>query len=129
MRLTITTFTKMISLGIFAKDIFLKHVLLSDENDQFDSVQVFTPNMLSAAKSLPLDGGIDEKVKDGIIDALSELSEGDRFLVNGAWVIDFKSREAKFYWKVVEMLNIDKDEELQSIVKKVNEFMKSEVSE
>lgn len=125
MRLTITTHTKMISLGIFAKDIFMNHVLWSDENDQFDTVQTFRPDMLVAAKTLPLNGGIDEKVKQGVIDALSELKDGDRFLVNGAWVVDFKSREAKFYWKVVEMLNEDKEADLQSVVAKANAFLKT----
>lgn len=123
MRLTITTQTKMISLGLFAKDIFLNHVLWPDENNQFDAVQEFRPDMLVAAKSLPIDGGIDEGVKAGIVEALSELAEGERFLVNGAWVVDLKSQEAKFYWKVVELLNANKKDDLKSVVKKANQFI------
>ncbi|MDD3465590.1 MAG: hypothetical protein PHE67_00455 [Campylobacterales bacterium] len=105
MRLTVTTPTKMISLGFLAKDMFLKTVLKPDENGQYDPVQSYDNEMFEKAATLPLEGGFTERIKNGLLEALGELKEGEKFLCSGHWIIDFKSKQAKYLWEVVRLLN------------------------
>lgn len=105
MRLTVTTPTKMISLGFLAKDMFLRTVLMPDENGLYDPVQSYENEMLEKAATLPLEGGFNERIKNGLLEALAELKEGEKFLCSGHWVLDFKSKEAQYLWEVVRLLN------------------------
>lgn len=105
MRLSIITGTAIISLGIFAKDIFMETVLKADENGAFDTINIFTINMTNKVEELEIDHGITKEIKEGMIKAFSKMKEGEKFLVNRAWITDIGSNEAKIYFKIVELLN------------------------
>ena len=77
MRLTVITDNKMISLGMFAKDIFSDIVLTVDKTDNsFNVVQTVKNDTLEKVKKLPIDYGITQDIKDGIISAFEEMSPG-----------------------------------------------------
>lgn len=105
MRLSVFTNTKLITLENGAKDIFMNVILTPDENNQVMPVQEYDPQMLQRAKNLPIGNGIDELIKNEIIEAFEDLSEGDRFLMNKAFITDIKSAEANYYWRIVALLN------------------------
>ncbi|MCJ7764747.1 MAG: hypothetical protein MUP09_02280 [Thiovulaceae bacterium] len=105
MRLSVFTNTKIFTLEGGAKDIFMHLVLTPDENNQVMPVQHFDAKMLQRAKNLTLDNGIDATIKNEIIKAFEELHEGDRFLMNKAFVTDIKGGEVAYYWRIVALLN------------------------
>lgn len=105
MRLSVFTNTKLFTLEGSAKDIFMNLVLTPDENNQVLPVQTFDETMMMRAKNLTLSNGIDALIKNEIIEAFEELKEGDRFLMNQAYITDIKSAEAAYYWRIVALLN------------------------
>ncbi len=105
MRLSVFTNTKLFTLEGGAKDIFMNLVLTPDENNQVMPVQHFDAEMLQRAKNLTLGNGIDEMIKNEIIEAFEELKEGERFLMNKAFITDIKGAEAAYYWRIVALLN------------------------
>lgn len=105
MRLTVFTNTRIITLEGGAKDIFMNLVLTPDENNQVMPVQTYVPAMMRRVENLPLGNGIDVFIKSQIIEAFEELKEGDRFLMNKAFITDIKGSEAAYYWRIVALLN------------------------
>jgi len=105
MRLSLFTNTKLITLEDGAKDIFMNMVLTPDENNQVMPVQEYDEMMMHRVKNLPLSNGIDEMIKNEIIEAFEDLKEGDRFLMNQAFITDIEGAEAKYYWRIVALLN------------------------
>ena len=105
MRLSVFTNTKLFSLEDSAKDIFMNMVLTPDENNQVMPVQEYDDMMMVRAQNLPLGNGIDELIKNEIIEAFEDLKEGDRFLMNQAFITNIASAEAKYYWRIVALLN------------------------
>lgn len=105
MRLSVFTNTKLITLENGAKDIFMNVILTPDENNQVMPVQEYDPQMLQRAKNLPIGNGVDALIKNEIIEAFEDLNEGDRFLMNKAFITDIKSAEANYYWRIVALLN------------------------
>ena len=105
MRLSVFTNTKLFTLEGNAKDIFMNMVLTPDENNQVLPVQEFDDMMIVRAKNLTLGNGIDQMIKNEIIEAFEELKEGDRFLMNQAVITDIESAEAKYYWRIVALMN------------------------
>lgn len=122
MRVEVVTHDRMISLGILAKDLFAKNVLVMDEDGtSFDVLQTVQVDTLDKIKSIPLQGGFDQRIKDGAIEAFKRMNVGDKFLCLDAWVTDYKSDEAKFYWHVQKLCNDGYD--LQEAVKLGNEWL------
>ena len=105
MRLSVFTNTKLFTLEDSAKDIFMNMVLTPDENNQVLPTQELNDMMMVRAKNLPLGNGIDEMLKNEIIEAFEELKEGDRFLMNQAVITNIESAEAKYYWRIVALMN------------------------
>lgn len=106
MRMEVVTHKKMISLGMFAKDLFAEHVLIMDEDGKsFDTLQTVQVDTLDKIKAMPIGGGFTQSIKDGTIDAFSSMNVGDKFLCINAWVVDYKSDEAKFYWEAQRLCN------------------------
>ncbi|MEN8147709.1 MAG: hypothetical protein ABFR02_08845 [Campylobacterota bacterium] len=105
MRLSVFTNTKLFTLEESAKDIFMNLVLTPDENNQVLPVQEIDEMMILRAKNLTLGNGIDQMIKNEIIEAFEDLKEGDRFLMNQAFISDIKSAEAAYYWRIVALLN------------------------
>jgi len=105
MRLSVFTNTKLITLEKGAKDIFMNVILTPDENNQVMPVQTYDPQMLQRARNLPIGNGIDAFIKNEIIEAFEDLNDGDRFLMNKAFITDIKSAEANYYWRIVALLN------------------------
>ena len=105
MRLSVFTNTKLFSLEGSAKDIFMNMVLTPDENNQVMPVQEYDDVMMVRAQNLPLVNGIDEIIKNEIIEAFEDLKVGDRFLMNQAFITNIASAEAKYYWRIVALLN------------------------
>jgi hypothetical protein len=105
MRLSVFTNTKLITLENGAKDIFMNVILTPDEYNQVMPVQEYDPQMLQRAKNLPIGNGVDALIKNEIIEAFEDLNEGDRFLMNKAFITDIKSAEANYYWRIVALLN------------------------
>lgn len=120
MHLTIITKTHIVVLGIAAKGIFLNHVLWPDENGRFDAVQEFSPFMLIGAMQLPLEGGINEEIKHGIIDAFADLKEGERFILSRSLILDPFSPEARFHQHVAALLNSNRQMSIADAVKQAN---------
>ncbi len=105
MRLSVFTNTKLFTLEDSAKDIFMNLVLTPDDNNQVMPVQEFDEMMMLRAKNLSLGNGIDELIKNEIIEAFEDLKEGDRFLMNQAFITNIESAEAKYYWRIVALMN------------------------
>ncbi len=105
MRLSVFTNTKLFTLEGSAKDIFMNMVLTPDENNQVLPTQEIDDKMILRANNLPLGNGIDEMIKNEIIEAFEDLKEGDRFLMNQAFISDIESAEAKYYWRIVALMN------------------------
>jgi len=105
MRLSVFTNSKLFTLEGSAKDIFMNMVLTPDENNQVLPTQELNDMMIVRAKNLPLGNGIDELIKNEIIEAFEDLKEGDRFLMNQAFITDIESAEAKYYWRIVALMN------------------------
>lgn len=106
MRMEVVTHDRMISLGVLAKNLFAKHVLAMDEDGKsFDILQTVKEDTLDKIKSMPLEGGFDQRIKDGAIDAFSRMKVGDKFLCLDAWVTDYTSEEAKAYWEMQRLCN------------------------
>ncbi|MGB5966674.1 MAG: hypothetical protein WBG65_14220 [Sulfurimonadaceae bacterium] len=105
MRLSVFTNTKLFTLEESAKDIFMNLVLTPDDNNQVLPVQELDDMMMLRAKNLTLGNGMDEIIKNEIIEAFEDLKEGDRFLMNQAFITDIKSAEAAYYWRIVALLN------------------------
>ncbi len=105
MRLSVFTNTKLFTLENSAKDIFMNMVLTPDENNQVMPVQEYDEMMMVRAQNLPLGNGIDELIKNEIIEAFEDLKVGDRFLMNQAFITNIASAEAKYYWRIVALLN------------------------
>ncbi len=123
MRLTVVTNNKMLSLGMFAKDIFADIVLKVDSADKsFDVIQIVENDTLEKVKKLPIDYGITQEIKDGIVSAFKEMSPGTKFLCVSDWIIDFKSPKAKAYWQIQKDVNNGMD--YVAAVTKANEFLK-----
>lgn len=121
MRLIVVTDNKMLSLGIFAKDIFADIVLKVDSDKSFDVVQTVENDTLEKIKKLPIDYGITQEVKNGIISAFEEMSIGTKFLCISDWIIDSKSEIAKAYWQIQKDVNDGMD--YIAAVNKANEFL------
>jgi len=105
MRLSVFTNTKLFSLEGSAKDIFMNMVLTPDENNQVLPTQEVNDMMIVRAQNLPLTNGIDTMIKNEIIEAFRDLKEGDRFLMNQAFITNIESAEAKYYWRIVALMN------------------------
>jgi len=105
MRLSVFTNTKLFTLEGSAKDIFMNMVLTPDENNQVLPTQEIDDMMVVRAKNLPLGNGIDEMLKNEILEAFEDLNEGDRFLMNQAFITNIESAEAKYYWRIVALMN------------------------
>ena len=105
MRLSVFTNTKLFTLEGNAKDVFMNMVLTPDDNNQVLPTQEIDDMMVVRAKNLPLGNGIDELIKNEIIEAFEELKEGDRFLMNQAFITNIESAEAKYYWRIVALMN------------------------
>ena len=105
MRLSVFTNSKLFTLEGSAKDIFMNMVLTPDENNQVLPTQELNDMMIVRAKNLPLGNGIDELIKNEIIEAFEDLKEGDRFLMNQAFITNIESAEAKYYWRIVALMN------------------------
>ncbi len=105
MRLSVFTNTKLFTLEDSAKDIFMNLVLTPDDNNQVMPVQEFDDMMMLRAKNLTLSNGIDALIKIEIVEAFEDLKEGDRFLMNQAFITNIESAEAKYYWRIVALLN------------------------
>ncbi len=105
MRLSVFTNTKLFTLEGGAKDIFMNMVLTPDENNQVLPTQTIDAGMRMRAENLPLGNGIDEMIKNEIIEAFDDLKEGDRFLMNQATITNIESAEAKYYWRIVALMN------------------------
>ena len=105
MRLSVFTNTKLFTLEDSAKDIFMHMVLTPDENNQVLPAQEITGTMRERAQNLALGNGIDTMIKNEIVEAFAELKEGDRFLMNQAVITDIESAEAKYYWRIVALMN------------------------
>ncbi len=105
MRLSVFTNTRLFTLEGSAKDIFMNLVLTPDENNRVLPVQEIDDMMRLRAKNLTLGDGIDQMIKNEIIEAFEDLKEGDRFLMNQAFITDIKSAEAAYYWRIVALLN------------------------
>jgi len=105
MRLSVFTNSKLFTLEGSAKDIFMNMVLTPDENNQVLPTQEVNDMMVVRAKNLPLGNGINELIKNEIIEAFEDLKEGDRFLMNQAFITDIESAEAKYYWRIVALMN------------------------
>jgi len=105
MRLSVFTNSKLFTLEGSAKDIFMNMVLTPDENNQVLPTQELNDMMVVRAKNLPLGNGIDELIKNEIIEAFEDLKEGDRFLMNQAFITNIESAEAKYYWRIVALMN------------------------
>ena len=105
MRLSVFTNTKLFTLEGSAKDIFMNMVLTPDENNQVLPTQEINDMMIVRANNLPLGNGIDEMIKSEIIEAFEDLKEGDRFLMNQAFITNIESAEAKYYWRIVALMN------------------------
>jgi len=105
MRLSVFTNTKLFTLEGNAKDVFMNMVLTPDDNNQVLPTQEIDDMMIVRAKNLPLGNGIDELIKNEIIEAFEELKEGDRFLMNQAFITNIESAEAKYYWRIVALMN------------------------
>lgn len=122
MRMEVVTHDRMISLGFLAKDLFAENVLVVDEDGKsFEVLQTVQANTLDKIKSMPLQGGFNERIKAGAIDAFERMNVGDKFLCLDAWVTDHKSYEAKFYWHVQKLCNDGYG--LQEAVKLGNEWL------
>jgi len=105
MRLSVFTNTKLFTLEGSAKDIFMNMVLTPDKNNQVLPTQELNDMMVVRAKNLSLGNGIDELIKNEIIEAFEDLNEGDRFLMNQAFITNIESAEAKYYWRIVALMN------------------------
>lgn len=106
MRMEIVTDDNMISLGIAAKLSFIEGVLVSDENDgTYDTLQTVKEDTLDKIKSLPVEHGFTQQVKDGMIKAFEKMEIGRKFLCLNKWVTNYQSDEAKLYWKVQKLCN------------------------
>ena len=77
---------------------------------------------LEKVKKLPIDYGITQEIKDGIVSAFKEMSPGTKFLCVSDWIIDFKSPKAKAYWQIQKDVNNGMD--YVAAVTKANEFLK-----
>lgn len=106
MRMEVVTKSNMISLGMFAKDHFIENVLVVDEDGKsFDALQVVQLDTLDRVKNIETKGAFSQRIKDGAIEAFSKMEVGDKFLCLNAWITDYKSDEAKFYWEVQRLCN------------------------
>ena len=107
MRMMIVTNDKVISLGVFAKDIFAETVLKIDEDKSFYVVQTVEADTVKKAKKLPIDYGITQEIKDGIVLAFEDMDIGAKFLCVDDWTTDFKSVKAKadYYWQIQKDVN------------------------
>ena len=105
MRLTVFTNTKIITLEGGARELFMHRILTPDANNQVMPVQEYRPEMMLRAKNLPAGNGMDDIIRNEIIEAFEDLKEGDRFLMNRALITDIKGAEAAYYWRIVALLN------------------------
>ena len=105
MSLSVFTNSGIISLTDENQDAFMSRVLTPDTNNKIQGVQTFVPEMLSKAMALPLTNGIDEATKKMILAAFADLKAGDRFLCNPAVITDIESAEAKYYLRLVSLMN------------------------
>lgn len=122
MRLTVVTNNKMIGLGILAKDIFAERVLKLDEDGKsFDVIQLVESDTLEKIKGLPIEYGITQDIKDGIIKAFEEMSIGTKFLCVDDWVTDYKGDRAKGYWQIQKYIN--KGMKYKEAVEKANNML------
>lgn len=125
MRLEVVTNNKMISLGIFAKDIFLTTVCEPDKDNLFDALQEIKPDTLEKVKNLPVKAGITKEIKDGIIKAFSDMKVGEKFLCINDWVVNYESKKAKYFWKVQELCN--KGYSLKEAEERSKKILKKEI--
>ncbi len=105
MSLSVFTNSQIISLDDSNQDIFMNFILTPDENNQIQGVQTYAEIMMTRAIALPLQPGIDEVTKKMILAALADLETGDRFLCNRAVIDDVEGAEAKYYLRIVGLMN------------------------
>jgi hypothetical protein len=104
----VITNENIISLGFLAKDMFVKQVLVMDEDgSSYDVVQTIQEDTLEKIKALPEEGGFNQTVKDGTIRAFEKMKVGEKFLCVNDWLENYKCSRAKFYSKVQELVNQD----------------------
>ena len=109
MALSVFTNSQIISLDDSSQDIFMNYILTPDANNQIQAVQTYAGIMMTKAIALRLQPGIDEVTKKMILAALADLKPGDRFLCNRAVIKDIDSPEAKYYLRIVGLMNDGKN--------------------
>jgi len=87
------------------KEVFMNYVLTPDDNNQVVPVNQFDQKMMNRAINLPLRFGLDEVGKKMILNALADLKENDRFMINASAPQSIEDNDAKFYLKIVHYLN------------------------
>jgi len=105
MRMAIVTHKNMISLGILAKELFIKNVLVINKDETYDTLQTIQEDTFDKIKALPIEGGFTEEIKEGAIKAFDSMNPGEKFLCINAWVTNYQSDEAKYYWEVQRLCN------------------------
>ncbi len=114
----IVTHSKMVSLGLLSRDLFIAHVLDADEDGKtYDALQVVKEDTHGRIKSMPPGDGY-----NSLVEAFDEMKVGDKFLCIDAWIFNHKSREAKFYRKVQELCNSGFT--LEEAIKPANDWLK-----
>lgn len=123
MRMEVITNNNYVSFGMFAKDIFVKNVVsMNEDGISFDVVQIIKEDTLEKIRNLPLECGITKEFRDGAISAFEKMRVGDKYLCVDAWITSADEDEAKFYWKVQELVN--RGYKLQGAVLEGNEWLK-----
>lgn len=104
MKFFIVTDRNIISLGEFARDIFLLNVLdLSSDEVFYEPVQEFKEFTLEKIRKLPIKLGITEEVKSDLVFAFSSISVGNKFLCINE--IDFEKDVFSFYFQIQNYVN------------------------
>lgn len=105
MRMEIITQFSIISLGIGAKNLFIKNVLTINEDGTFDTLQTIQTNTLDKIRNLPTAYGFTKEIKEGTIKAFEKLEIGTKYLCVNAWILDYESVEAQYYKKLTQLCN------------------------
>ncbi len=83
----------------------MNYVLTPDDTNQVQAVNTFNQKMMNRAINLPLRFGLDEVGKKLILNALADLKDDDRFLLNASAPQSSEDNDARFYLKIVHYLN------------------------
>jgi len=111
MRIIVVIGGTVVSLGFFAKDTFLKNVCVADpkendsDTDTFDAVQTVYENTLERAKSMPVQGGYNQRIYDSVVEAFEEAVVGDKFLCMEAFITDVMGKEVNIIREATKLVN------------------------